>query len=150
MRRMTGSMVLVLALSVVCPTMAAAADEAKTQSIRALVIKECGSCHLPYKPKFLPGGAWEKIMASLKDHYGDVVSLPPDVAGAISKFYVSGGSWESWKVAPGQTLPRITTQPWWKRAMGDLDFKKPRIRSRSNCGACHTNADAYLAVPKDE
>ncbi len=150
MTRIAGLLALIFLLSLDTSSSTAAAAELSSQQVRILVNKECGACHLPYRAKLLPSAAWEKILANLSDHYGDVVSLSAETKATIEKFYLNGGSWDSWSIAPGQTLPRITTQTWWKRAMGELDFKKPRIRSKANCAACHTNADAYLAVRKDE
>ena len=34
-------------------------------------VKECGSCHFPYQPAFLPARSWQKIMGSLKEHFGE-------------------------------------------------------------------------------
>jgi cytochrome c551/c552 len=131
---------------------AAAFEPASPESAATLVHRECGACHLPFLPSFLPASAWRMILARLDNHYGEVATLPPEATARILKYYVdhSGWSWTTPVPAAGQTLPRITTQPWWKKAMGDLDFRKPRIKSRANCGACHSRAEWYMAVRAEQ
>jgi len=34
--------------------------------------EECGACHFAYQPELLPSGSWEKILAGLEDHFGEV------------------------------------------------------------------------------
>lgn len=112
----------------------------------ALVHKECGACHLAFLPKFLPSDAWAGVIDHLDNHFGENAQLPPDATAIIRKYYVDRGSWGSWTPSAGHPLPRITDQVWWRKAMGNLDVSKSRIRSRANCGACHTHADWYMAV----
>ena len=35
----------------------------------------CGACHFAYQPELLPSGSWEKILAGLDDHFGEIDSL---------------------------------------------------------------------------
>jgi hypothetical protein len=125
---------------------AAPAGAGQPQSTASLVLKECGACHIAYQPWLLPAPAWGVLMDHLDTHFGEQAVLPPGTAAIIREFYTSRGGHGEWAPTDSQPLPRITQQPWWKRAMGGLDFKKPRIKSKANCGACHSNAAYYLGV----
>ena len=47
---------------------------------------ECGGCHLAYPAWLLPATAWERIMGSLADHFGDDASLDPTTVLDISAY----------------------------------------------------------------
>ena len=136
----------VLAGLLAASTSASAAESGKARTVPGLVLAECGACHIAYLPRFLPGNAWQTLFDNLDNHFGENAHLPADELAVIRRYYADRAAWGSWTPAAGQTLPRITALPWWKRAMGKLDVSKPRIRSRANCGACHTHADWYMGV----
>ena len=136
------------AITLILAGLLASAGGARAESDNpaALVQRACGSCHLAYLPRFLPAPAWETLMDNLDNHFGENAHLSPQDALVIRRYYTDHAGWGTWSPTEGQPLPRITTQPWWKRAMGGLDFKVPKIKSRANCGACHTHADWYMGV----
>ncbi|HNG39593.1 MAG TPA: cytochrome C, partial [Accumulibacter sp.] len=49
----------------------------------ALVKEECGSCHLAFPPSMLPSSSWQRLMAGLKNHFGDDASVDPATANRI-------------------------------------------------------------------
>ena len=46
----------------------------------------CGSCHLVYQPGLLPARSWDRIMATLSDHFGDNAELDPAASSEIRRF----------------------------------------------------------------
>jgi len=40
-------------------------------------MEACGGCHFAYQPELLPSGSWDKILAGLDDHYGEVIEIDP-------------------------------------------------------------------------
>ena len=140
--------VAVLALAAIggLSTTAVADEPSPPSSIQALVHKECGSCHIAYLPKFMPKPAWTALFDTLGSHFGENAQLYPDVAAEVRRYYLDNAAGLYWTSPSTQEMPRITAQAWWKRGMGKLDVSNPRIRSRANCGGCHTHADWYMAV----
>ncbi|MEI6557443.1 MAG: cytochrome C [Rhodospirillaceae bacterium] len=128
------------------PAGPARAAGAATQPANEVVHKECGACHIAYLPRFLPATAWTKLFDSLDNHYGEDASMPPEVSAVVRHYYLDHAAGLYWTSPSTKDIPRITAQAWWKRAMGKLDVSTPRIRSRANCGACHTHADWYMGV----
>ena len=128
------------------PALAAPARAGDPASPVAAIQKECGACHIPYQAWLMPVPAWAVVLDHLDNHFGEIASLPPATLAVIRDYYARNGAIGTWTATATEPVPRITTQPWWKRAMGGLDFKKGRIRSRANCGACHSNAAHYLGV----
>ena len=45
----------------------------------------CGSCHLVYQPGLLPARSWDRIMATLSDHFGDNAELDPAASSEIRR-----------------------------------------------------------------
>ena len=124
--------------------LAAEANDAKLPP-NELVHKECGACHIAYLPKFLPPTAWTRLFDSIDNHYGEDASMAPEVAKVVRKYYMDNAAGLYWTSPSTKEIPRITAQAWWKRAMGNVKIT-PRIRSKANCGACHTHADWYMGV----
>ena len=103
-----------------------------------LVNKECGEWHMAFQPGLLPAPSWNRIMANLNDHFGDRATLPPDQVKAITAYLTT-------KAGRGDpSINRITEQSWWRREhrMADAEWRKPTVRSKSNCAACHAGANA--------
>jgi cytochrome c551/c552 len=116
------------------------------------VAKECGACHMPFPPQFLPRRSWRKIMDGLADHFGEDASLPEPQRQAILDYLLANAgdaaqSGEAGKFArgiPADATPlRITETPRWLREHRGLaagTWSNPKIKSRSNCLACHKAA----------
>jgi nitrate/TMAO reductase-like tetraheme cytochrome c subunit len=113
-----------------------------------VVIKECGSCHMVYQPGFLPASSWTKMMADLKNHFGENATLDPAVAKQIEKYLTAhaarGG--KGWKTASGEPLLRISETRWFKHEHGKRIsspkyLKRYKAKSIAQCNACHRGAD---------
>jgi hypothetical protein len=117
-----------------------------------LVIKECGSCHMAFQPAFLPARSWNRIMDELSSHFGEDASLPADKARAIRGYLTANAGdvvakgrarkYMQW-VATGATPQRITENPDFLRKHGFADkvWRDPKVVTKSNCPACHVQAD---------
>ena len=130
----------------------------------ATVAAECGACHWPYHPSLLPRTSWAALLAGLEDHFGEDASLPADTLAEIATYYerYAAEAWDSEAarrfatVSPNEPL-RITDTPYWVAKHAGLDpavFDAPAVRSKSNCIACHRDADSgrfddqAIALPK--
>jgi hypothetical protein len=121
-----------------------------------LVVAECGSCHLAFAPSMLPAASWARMMADLKNHFGDDASLDPAVAAKIAAYLTDragdrGGQRHGEKLlrgvataAPDGGAPlRITELPRWvreHRKVPDWEWRHRDVRTRANCTACHVDA----------
>lgn len=109
---------------------------------------ECGSCHIAFPPPLLGAEDWKRVMAGLDKHYGDNASLDARTRQTIEAFLVGNGG-PSRKTGtgggaakPGE-LPRLTATPWFLRKHHEVsrnDWAHPKVKSPSNCGACHARA----------
>ena len=110
--------------------------------INAKFKQECSDCHIPYSPGLLPAESWRKIMSGLDKHFGSDASITAQDNQEITSFLVSNASnrWSS------QAAPlRITETAWFKdkhnsREISSSVWKNPKVKSPSNCSACHTRA----------
>ncbi|MDD2809331.1 diheme cytochrome c [Rhodoferax sp.] len=105
------------------------------------VAQECSSCHIAYRPNFLPTSSWKKVMSSLDKHYGTDASLADADQKAITQWLVAN-SQEIGEAPPGN---RITKAFWFTRKHGTRHIQtdvwsRNSVKSPSNCQACHVNA----------
>lgn len=118
---------------------------------------ECGACHLAYQPGLLPAAAWQRIMGSLDDHYGDDASLDTVLTKQIQGYLTRNAAEHSAlsrsrafaRRGPGsQGLPRITDTDYFRREHHEIPVRMVEgnrdVGSFSNCGACHRNATAGI------
>ncbi len=111
--------------------------------INAKFRQECSSCHIAYSPGLLPAESWRKVMAGLDKHFGTDASLTDQENKEITAFLVNNAS-NRWS-APTAPL-RITETAWFKRKHDGHEispdvWKRPSVKSRANCAACHPQAD---------
>jgi hypothetical protein len=116
------------------------------------VIEACGACHFTYQPELLPSRSWEKILAGLEDHFGEILELDPESKKIIAE-YLKTNAAEHSTAKPAvkiirclgrQTPLRITDIPYIKRKHHEIHpdvFKRESIGSPSNCAACHPAAE---------
>lgn len=104
--------------------------------------KECASCHIAFRPNFLPKSSWQKVMATLDQHYGTDASLSAADTQEITDWL------NTVALDVGEAPPnnRITQSFWFTRKHGANHVKpyiwqRPSVKSRTNCQACHVNAD---------
>ncbi len=115
---------------------------------------ECGSCHFAYQPGLLPQHAWERIMGSLQEHYGDDASLDGKQAAEIRSYLINNAAdrtsqSRSHAIAERSgdqdTLPRITETSYFKREHYEIPARfvqaNTDVGSFSNCQACHRSAE---------
>lgn len=128
--------------------------------------EECGSCHGVFYPALLPARSWEKIMADQAQHFGTDLALDDATTKAVLAFMVANSAEKhrieagfkiEHSVAPDTTPIRITETPYWvkkHREIAASDWANPLVKSKSNCSACHVDADvgtyedAAMRIPK--
>ena len=112
--------------------------------INAKFQQECSSCHIAYAPNLLPDESWRKIMSGLDKHFGSDASMDTQDNKEITAFLVSNAS-NRWSAS---TAPlRITESVWFKRKHDAREispsvWKNPKVKTPSNCAACHRQANS--------
>lgn len=111
----------------------------------------CSECHIAYNPSLLPAAAWVGIMAGLKDHFGENATVSRSDAETITAWLTAhAAETADTKVAHRLAAP-ITAAPYaltgsryWKRLheeIPDAVFASRAVGARSNCAACHGDAE---------
>lgn len=115
-------------------------------------VDECGSCHFPYQAQLLPLQSWERIMTGLEDHFGENAELSAEQNAKISDYLLSNsapagrlGLRRQGSRQAGDGIPLRITETYRFRHEHDelprrLVVENPKVRSFSNCDACHTDA----------
>lgn len=118
-----------------------------------VVKEECGSCHLAFPASMLPARSWQRMMADLKNHFGDDASVDAATAAQISEYLVAnagdrGGQRYGDKLLRGTAAAaaplRITELSRWiseHREVPAWEWKHKDVRSKANCLACHAGAE---------
>jgi cytochrome b len=120
--------------------------------------EECGACHWPPHPSLLPAASWQRLLDGLDNHFGEMASLEPARADAITRYLTSNAAatWDTKvannlrRVAPDQP-ERISATPYWLGRHRDVPgtaFRRPEVGGRVNCHACHRDADQGLFAPQ--
>ena len=105
---------------------------------------ECGGCHLPFPPALLTAPDWKRVMARLDTHYGDNAGLDETTRREIEGFLVRHAATRS-RLSGAGDPPRLTRTEWFlreHRKVPDGIWRDARVKSASNCAACHTRAEA--------
>jgi cytochrome c553 len=105
---------------------------------------ECAACHVAYPARLLPATSWKRLMGNLDRHFGSDASLDPAAHREILA-YLERNAGPARADTAGEALPRITQTPWFVREHDEVPantWKDPRVKSASNCAACHTRADS--------
>jgi hypothetical protein len=116
-----------------------------------LAVQECGSCHMPYRPLFLPARSWTALMSHLASHFGEDASVDPATTRQITAYLVSnaadspGGNRRVMAGLSSSDAPlRITDMPFWRRIhRRDLApgvGSGEGMRTAANCGRCHNGS----------
>lgn len=104
---------------------------------------ECSACHMAYPPGFLPKTAWSHIMGGLDKHFGSDASLDAPTVKRISDWLqAEGGTYRRASAAPSSN--RISESAWFirtHREVASSTWARASIKSRSNCVACHVQAE---------
>ncbi len=103
---------------------------------------ECGACHVAYPPRLLPANSWRALMSGLDKHFGSDASLDPATTREISTFLENNAG--SNRHATGKPPLRITETRWFQHEHDEVSartWKNPKVKSASNCAACHLQAE---------
>ena len=115
--------------------------------------EECGSCHGVFHPSLLPARSWQKMMAEQDRHFGDDLGLDATTTANVLTFLVTNAAeghpteaaYKMDRAIPSGAAPqRITEVAYWIRKHRDIaaaDWANPLVKAKSNCAACHTDAD---------
>jgi cytochrome b len=115
--------------------------------------EECGSCHAVFYPALLPARSWQKMMAEQDKHFGTELGLDAKTSQVVLKFLVDNAADHhrieaAFKIdssVPKDATPlRITDTPYWvhkHREVTASDWANPLVKSKTNCAACHSDAD---------
>lgn len=117
-------------------------------------VEECGGCHTAYAPGLLPARSWQKMMNELEDHFGEDASLEEPQQLAVLRWltdYAADASNATplmRRIAASITRDaapqRITETALFKYMHDEVPayiWKRAKIGSPANCGACHTRAN---------
>jgi Dihaem cytochrome c len=123
--------------------------------------KECGSCHFAYQPAWLPERSWRKLMAGLRDHFGDNAELKVTDRDALVTYLVANSADHATSqraiemmkaIKPGETPIKVTQVLYVGGIHGgflDPAFRgEPQVKTLANCSVCHPRADSgsFFAV----
>ena len=115
---------------------------------------ECGSCHSVFYPALLPSRSWQKMMTEQSQHFGTDLGLDVATVDAVLKFMVDNAADKhaveaaykiDQSIPAGDTPLRVTDTPYWVRKHREIaasDWANPMVKSKTNCAACHSDADA--------
>jgi hypothetical protein len=120
----------------------------------ALYVKECGSCHFPYQPGWLPERSWRQIMGSLSRHYGENAEISAANHAPVLAYLVAGSAERANNtrsreimaaIKPGETPTSVTGVLYVGGIHGgflDQAFRgKPAVKTLAQCPACHDQAE---------
>jgi len=113
--------------------------------------ENCGSCHFAYQPGLLPSGSWQKIVAGLESHFGEVIVLDKESEQTILQYLTSNAaefssakrSVKIMKHLGSGTPIRITETAYIREKHHEISpavFTRKVVGSFSNCVACHRSA----------
>ena len=119
--------------------------------------EECTACHMGYHPSLLPAASWRALTANLDDHFGEDASLSPEMTAQISD-WLAANSAETADSYPAHRLARVNSEApytltrtrFWTRRHDDIPdavFARKSVSSRSNCAACHADAETGWFSP---
>lgn len=105
---------------------------------------ECGACHVAYPPRLLTAESWRAVMSGLDKHFGSDASLDAPAAREIGAFLEKNAGSRR-HGSSGKPVLRITETRWFKHEHDEVSartWKNPKVKSPSNCSACHTQAES--------
>lgn len=120
-------------------------------------MSECHDCHIAYHPSLLPARSWDHLFARQHAHFGEDLGLGDDTRDALqalakrhaAEALESPVAWKMAATIPGDDAPiRISATPYWKDRHARLDDSTWKQIRRSDCGACHGDAEAGTFAPQ--
>lgn len=123
---------------------------------------ECASCHMAYQPEFLPQRSWKKMMKGLQDHFGVDATVEPEDQKQLLVYLQENAadakrtgrifSKFSRSILSGSTPLRVTELPEFRREHREIParlIKQEKVKSLSNCLACHRGAERGMYGERD-
>jgi mono/diheme cytochrome c family protein len=115
---------------------------------------ECGSCHFPFQPVFLPAESWRTMMDRLEDHFGENAELSEQDRVNLLKYLTSNGADKINREIPNKVMwslrytpspERITETAFFRHEHDEIPDKVMNRNtgeplSFSNCDSCHKRA----------
>ena len=125
--------------------------------IDTLVEDECTACHILFHPSLMPAEKWDRMMLGLDDHFGEDASLDPQDTAEIRDWLMDHAAGNvdtraAHVLAFGMKDSELSLSgsESWRLIHEDLNdsvFENPKVRSKSNCSACHRDAEEGLFNP---
>lgn len=118
--------------------------------------QECAACHIAYPPGMLPANSWRHILNDLDHHFGVNASLDSASVKQLECWLTAHAAKAS-RVESAPPQDRITRSAWFVAAHDGVPastWRRPTVKSASNCAACHTRADRgnfderYIRIPR--
>ena len=105
------------------------------------VVKACGECHLTFHPSVLPAVSWRKMMATLKDHFGEDATMKPSLRDTVGTYLIANAE----KGGDAANPPMRFTESGWflqEHSEGDIEgmIRARNVETWTDCLACHRNA----------
>jgi hypothetical protein len=115
--------------------------------------EECGSCHFPFQPGFLPAESWRTLMSGLEDHFDENAEISAETEQRISAFLTANAADRTdreisskmmWSLRDKPNPIRITQTTFFQHEHDEIppSFLKQEEQeiSFANCDSCHTRA----------
>ncbi|MBT3094121.1 MAG: diheme cytochrome c [Candidatus Thiodiazotropha endolucinida] len=116
--------------------------------------EECGSCHFPYQPVFLPAASWRTMMVKLDEHFGENAELSAEDQATLSSYLISNAADRvnreipnkvMWSLRSSPVPERITETGFFKHEHNEIPYSVRNKKSGekltfSNCDSCHKKA----------
>jgi hypothetical protein len=128
----------------------------------ATYVRECGACHFPYQPGFLPARSWRRLMETMANHFGENAEVKVADREAIATYLSTGaadfaGNSRSREVMASLSesdLPLRVTGVLYVGGIhgGFLDPKfrgMPAVKTLADCAACHPRAQDGRFGPRN-
>ena len=135
-------MTLLAGLVLAAPWPAFAGEHRPNPTPPAVVVQECGACHVAYPASLLPAESWRALMAGLPRHFGSDASLDANTARTVAAWYEAhAGSGKRAREVPPEH--RITRGAWFQREHREVataTWSSAAVKSPANCKACHAGA----------
>jgi mono/diheme cytochrome c family protein len=115
---------------------------------------ECGSCHFPFQPVFLPAESWRTMMDHLDDHFGENAELSQQDHTNLSSYLISNAADKINREIPNKVMwslrytpspERITETGFFRHEHDEIPYRVMNGNageelSFSNCDSCHKRA----------
>jgi nitrate/TMAO reductase-like tetraheme cytochrome c subunit len=106
---------------------------------------ECSSCHIAFPPGLMTARDWATTLTELPKHFGTDASVTPAELAEISPYLKSNAASNEERYGSPIKPPRLTKSAWFERKHvrklpADV-WINPKVKTASNCMACHQQAD---------